>query len=575
MHSVRGLSMLATAMYLCACSGGVADPIPPVERPPAGQDGANYSVVNAQITQAVQNTAGTLPLVAGSAAVVNVMIARSRDITDSDLPVVLRLYRNGVLFRSDTMRSVGPLSRSTTIAQPTVQFLIPDSLVTSGLGWQVEIDPARSIYDSSRTDNVAPKAGPAAPEIVALTPLRIRFVPIRLTSNNDATGNVTADNVETYLRLVRQVLPVGRVIASVSEPFSTSTSFGPAPQGGDNNGFWAAVLNEIDIAKSFSTDPSVHYYGLVRVPSGYSNITGYGLTMLGVTPSDFRGGVRTAVSVDISGPASESYAIDVIAHELGHNFGRPHARGCNERAPLDTLYPNRGGIIDYVGHDVWSWASGRKSSAGSIGVSSYDLMSYCYPSWWISAYNYDAIFAWRRATPPPLVARLGRVPAVVVTGRIAADGAVTLGPALAGDAVLPDAAADGDVTVQLRTAEGAPLLTTQVLSVAYDHIPGARRFLAVLPEAVGAAQIVATTNRGRVAVRNAVPGATTISARTLPNGEQEIRAASGGPLLVRDAVTQDVLGIGWNGRVVVRHAGPMTASVSNGVQSVRRDVVLR
>jgi hypothetical protein len=64
-------------------------------------------------------------------------------------------------------------------------------------------------------------------------PLRIRFVPITLAQNDNATGDVTPRNIEDYGKRVHQLLPAGNVIATIRTPLSTETSFGVAPAGGD------------------------------------------------------------------------------------------------------------------------------------------------------------------------------------------------------------------------------------------------------------------------------------------------------------------------------------------------------
>jgi hypothetical protein len=52
-------------------------------------------------------------------------------------------------------------------------------------------------------------------------------------------------------------------------------------------------------------------------------------------------------------------------------------------------------------------------------------------------------------------------------------------------------------------------------------------------------------------------------------------SAAGNALMVRDAASGDLLGIGWHGRVVVPRGTGLNVSVSNGVRSRRATVVQR
>jgi hypothetical protein len=572
MMSVRGVWL---GLVLLGCSGGADLPVTPDPRVPGGGRAANLSIVGAQITQSIQDARGTLPLVAGRPAVINLLVTRSRDTVNLEVPVVLRLYRNGAVIRTDTAYTGGLLSGTARLVSPGAQFLIHDSLVTPGLSWQAEIDPGQTYPDSTRSDNIWPVLGPASTDVVTLPTFKVRFIPIRLTSHGDVTGNVTTENVDFYLQSVRRLLPVGRVTASVAPPLSSPTSFGRTPDDGGNLSFWETMLMQIEIAHMLSPDRSEYWYGIVGAPSGY-NLREGGMASVGVFVDDLSGASRSAVSIDDAGRWGGAYAQQTVAHELGHNLGRRHARGCNERAPIDSAYPNRTGVISDVGFDVFAWASGSARSANSIDGGAFDLMSYCTASaGWISAYNYAAILAWRQAPQPPSVANTTRAPVTVVSGFINAAGVISLNPALDADAAVTPSTGVGDVTIELRGASRGVLRSVRVQSIASDHGNGSRRFLAILPSTPDAAEVAVRTATGSQALRQATSGRTSITTRALPNGDTEIRASGGEALLVRAAGSGEVLGIGWDGRVRTRFSGPMTVSISNGVRSVRRELLPR
>jgi hypothetical protein len=80
-------------------------------------------------------------------------------------------------------------------------------------------------------------------------------------------------------------------------------------------------------------------------------------------------------------------ATAVLAHELGHNFGRYHAP-CGNPGDVDAFFPRGDGSIGDLG-----WSAG---STVSIAASTPDLMSYCEPAW-TSAYTYTGVLARRDA----------------------------------------------------------------------------------------------------------------------------------------------------------------------------------
>ena len=76
-----------------------------------------------------------------------------------------------------------------------------------------------------------------------------------------------------------------------------------------------------------------------------------------------------------------------IAHELGHNFGLPHAP-CGDPDQLDPDFPfSDGGVGPHTG---WAAHEGRFVTPDD---GYFDLMSYCRPAY-ISEYNYDKAMAW-------------------------------------------------------------------------------------------------------------------------------------------------------------------------------------
>lgn len=571
-RSVRA-ALLATLLVACRSGTGDGPTTPQPGEPPVG-DGANLRLAGVQFTQNIQNADGSLPLIAGQPIAVNVLVARSKEST-GEVPVVLRIYRNTALVLSDTVRTGGVLGPSVNDATPSAQFLIPGSTVAAPLYWQVEIDPARTVGDSTRTDNLLPGPTAALLNVINVAPIPVRLVSIVLGNHGGVAGDVSASNIDRYLQTVRQTLPVGSIAASIAPPLTTMADFGETPNGGGLN-FWTRVLQELDIARLVSQQPTAYWYGAVAPPSGYTKYTFGGYGYIPIIPSAAGAGTRAAVGFGIGPNVNAAFVSKTLAHELGHNLGRLHAPSCAAGSPLDSAFPDSLGTILTTGHDVWSWAAGLARGALSVSRATGDVMGYC-GNVWGSAYTWNGIMLWRQATPP-IIARVQREPAIIVVGTVAADGSISLRPALEADVAIPTRDEAGDIDVELRTESGAVLGRQRVATARVDHADGERHFVAVMPSSsIGAARVVSATSRttGRAAVIRASDADASLQVRQLDGTRSEIRSASGGAVMVREAGSGELLSIGWNGRAVVSHRGAITATVSNGVRSRTEVIRLR
>ena len=391
-RDLSNLRWLVACAVLSACQN--ADAPPPVA--PGAGDGANLRIEQVVFTQVVQNDARSIPLIAGAHAAAKVLITRSKE-SVSEVPVVLRLFRGGALVHTDTTRTGGVLSRSWSLASSSAQFLIPPALVAADVTWQVEIDPAHTVPDSTRTDNRLPVAGSDSLRTVDVLPLRVRLIPVVLARHDNLTGDVSIANAEAYLRVTRQIFPIRELHVSIGAPVTTAVSFGTPPDGGGDRAFWETVLADIEQSRIASGSVDEYWYGVVPIPPGYGAIRFGGMAYLGVVSGTSLIPSYASVGTDIRG-VDPAYASLTLAHELGHNFGRSHAPGCNPEAPVDAAFPNGNGSITATGHDVWSWATGGAIGAPTVGTETADIMSYCAPPKWISAYNYSAVLQWRIGT---------------------------------------------------------------------------------------------------------------------------------------------------------------------------------
>ncbi|MDX2183717.1 MAG: hypothetical protein SFW08_07030 [Gemmatimonadaceae bacterium] len=586
-------SGVASVILLAACGGESNSGAPPTGLPPVVVDSANLRLLDAQFTQAVQNTTGTLPLVEGMPVTVNVLVTRARASTSLRAPVVLTLRRGTTLVRRDTAFTSGSLTPSASLAAPQVQFLIPGSQVTGALTWELELDPGATVPDSTRTDNRLPASGVGALNVVPLPGLSVRFVPIVLSSHGNATGNVSAANLDEYLQTVRSVLPTGPLSAEVGPPVIVSRSFGSPPNGGAPE-FWLGALQDLDIARVASATPSTHWYGVVAPPSGFNFVINGGYAYVPGTPTAAGAATRTALGVQVGWFNRPTQARDLVAHELAHNFGRTHAPACGATG-TDPGFPQPDGTIGIVGHDVASWASLRTNGAAPVAASAGDVMGYCFPVW-VSPYTWEAVRTWRRATAPVALrvdpvsgdSDAPRVPALVIAGRVPPSGDVIVQPPLELPARVPSVRTDADITVELLAADGSVRATARATSAPVDHVPGERHFIALFPADAG---------RGPVDVRVRTSGgrsghwrdplarqlisplsadtAAQIIARRRADGRTELTSVRGRPFTVRDPDSGSLIGIAWDGRLTVPARQAYVVAVNVGVRSVTRTIVPR
>jgi hypothetical protein len=314
------------------------------------------------------------------------------------------------------------------------------------------------------------------------------------------------------------------------------------------------VLSELEALRAVEGGVA-HQYGVVRTP--------YQTGIVGVA---FVNG-RTAVGWDHMSTAPE-----VLAHELGHNFGRFHSP-CGTSG-IDANYPYVGGLIGSFGFDA---------RTGTLrDPTTPDIMGYCLPRW-ISDYTFLGILHHRaQATGFAEWARSpGKArPGILVWGRITG-GEPLLEPLY--EVVAPPSlpSRPGRNRVELFGSAGEP-----VASYAFSGeiaIDGADRqtehFAFVVPLdalgstlpararlSVGDRHIEQVARAGRagvagVSVTQAGPGIVRVS---WPD-----RTVRG--VLVRDARSGDILAFGRDGHALVATLEPdVDLTISDGVVSARR-----
>jgi uncharacterized protein YjdB len=365
----------------------------------------NLSVTTVRLNQGNQSAAGDIPGVVGRAGLLRVVV-------QADQPNVytpnarVSLYSAGQLLREELVaapRSGVPMEPDLSVLTDTWNVTLTATEALADLDVVVELDPEGLIPESDEIDNVF--ASPI--EMQALSPFRVVFFPIQATIHG-TVGNISAANAPTMLGSTSKWIPTSSITYEFRDPFVTSEDLST----GDG---WSNLLSALQAVRTSEGATDQYYHGII---GDFANPAWGGLAYVPSVPSST---FRSGLSYD-----RMPFAPATIAHELGHNLGRPHAP-CGNPANPEAVFPYPDGSIGQPGYDI--------ESGALISSSTKDYMSYCSPEW-TSDWAFGQIVSWRAGDP--LVsgsAVAGAGPAgrgLLIFGRITESG-VSLSPAFTVD----------------------------------------------------------------------------------------------------------------------------------------------
>jgi trimeric autotransporter adhesin len=383
---------------------------------------------------------------------------------------------------------------------------LPATWVTSGLSVRVEVDPEQRLGTTTTQD--------ATPGVGTPTRLEIVLVPVVSGSFTPTVPTTTAVLDELTRRFP---IPRDRIAVTTRPSYvltSVTNGVGDADTAA-SSAEWSAALSELRQLRDSENPGNTYryYFGFVRRSAG-------GVAGIGYVPG------RTALGWD-----SASGWMRTMSHELGHNFGRPHAP-CGGATGADTNWP-----AEYTGGSLGPQPLVDSVPAALDVVSPLgqtDIMGYCSGSWF-SDYNYRLMQTHLESQPQTALAFAQAAPVssdmLLVAGAIGLDG-VTLNPvkALRG---FP-AAGSGDYTLRLVTRDGRTIEHAFDAELVDHAMPPERHFA------------VTVLNPGpleRIEVRR---GGAVVPPTAAMATAQRARSGGGEPMSVDWSESAGRLSVRWN-----------------------------
>lgn len=379
----------------------------------------SVAVAGIEVTQAIQNLAHQVPLIAGKTTVVRVYLTPSGlsrtlevrgEIAVAASPGLPARYVTSLGTARLKAQGHPSLDAQRRDASTNLNFLLPDNTVADVGGLSVHVK--RLIASSGEEIALDPAGRDVTVTLSEAPPLRVRAIGLRYRMTRPDGSQTTAapdalhfDHLRSYLR---RAYPVPNVewsqIVVAAHPLFAPPFSGPQEPGG-NDPVWRAKLerahNQLSALRAKDLeegiDPRTHYYGLVSDAAGFFRGAANDIpqapdpAVLAVGPVG-----QPSRYPGFRWDSDNSFGDWYGAHELAHTFGRFHPGFCNQDASDKTFpYPD-GRISDSGNGDMIGFDVGDPTL--QIGMRAldhetwHDIMTYC-DHQWVSAHTYVGLLA--------------------------------------------------------------------------------------------------------------------------------------------------------------------------------------
>lgn len=372
------------------------------------------AILGIEVTQAIQNLAHGVRLIAGKPTVVRVYLEprglASNARVDGEIvvsaspstPGSFISSRNGVRLQASDHPDLAAQRRDAALSLNFVLPNPPTGPMTVRLKRVVAVSPPSTdvpLLPGNQEVSVQFAAGPE---------LRVRCLGLRYSDPRSipprdfAPAATHFDHLRSFLTRAYPVSAVEWTQSVVAAPSDFVPPFSaPLPNGRDP--LWAALLGIVhqhmmmlrQADMDAGWDPRTHYYGLVSDDSGFFRGAANDVPTT-PTPGTVAVGPCGIPSASFSSWDKDgSYGDWYGAHELSHTFGRFHPGFCQGQGNNDPAFPYPAGRISDAAQDLIGFDVGDASL--SVPLRAYpheawhDVMTYC-DNQWLSKYTYDGIY---------------------------------------------------------------------------------------------------------------------------------------------------------------------------------------